>query len=131
MRPPRFGGPLRDGARPTAVSQAVVESGMIVEQIRYYVKQDQLAETIRARREVSRIRGEAGVPPGQILLADPPDEGPAIIWQCGYADESELGAADAALIGSAEYEKARGHLSALVNRVELELYMIDEDNGSA
>lgn len=104
---------------------------MIIEQIRYYFLQDRRDEIIQARREVTRVRRTVGIPPGHILVADPaPDEGPTLVWQCGYADESELGAADATLIGNAEYEAARERLNALVTRVELELYMTDEEDST-
>lgn len=104
---------------------------MIIEQIRYYFLQDQRDEILRARREVTRIRRTVGIPPGHILVADPaPEEGPTLVWQCGYTDESELGTADARLIGNEEYEAARERLNTLVTRVELELYMTDEEDGS-
>ena len=102
---------------------------MIVEQIRYYIREDDRDSVLRARREVVRIRGQVGVPAGQILVADDgPEGGPALIWQCGYADEGEMGMAEAALIGHAEYEAAREELGTLVIRVELELYMNDVAN---
>ncbi len=102
---------------------------MIVEQIRYYIREEDRDSVLRARREVVRIRGQVGVPAGQILVADDgPEGGPALIWQCGYADEGEMGMAEAALIGHAEYEAAREELGTLVIRVELELYMNDVAN---
>ncbi len=102
---------------------------MIVEQIRYYIREEDRESVLRARREVVRIRSQVGVPAGQILVADDgPEGGPALIWQCGYADEGEMGMAEAALIGHAEYEAAREELGTLVIRVELELYMNDVAN---
>jgi hypothetical protein len=74
------------------------------------------------------MRRSLGLPPGHILVADDgPDEGPSLIWQCGYEDEGQLAAAEGALIGNPEYEEARGRLGTLVSRVELELYISDEE----
>ncbi len=102
---------------------------MIIEQIRYYIREEDRESVLRARREVVRTRSQVGVPTGQILVADDgPEGGPALIWQCGYADEGEMGMAEAALIGHAEYEAAREELGTLVIRVELELYMGDVEN---
>ncbi len=102
---------------------------MIIEQIRYYIREEDRDSVLRARREVVRIRTQAGVPAGQILVADDgPEGGPTLIWQCGYANEGEMGMAEAALIGHAEYEAAREELGTLVIRVELELYMGDVEN---
>jgi hypothetical protein len=100
---------------------------MIIEQIRYYTDEATLEQLLGIRREVGRLRQELGLPPGFVLIADPPpDDGPAMIWQCGYEDESEMGLAEAKLIGNTDYESARSRLAALAMRVELELYMSDE-----
>lgn len=102
---------------------------MIIEQIRYFIREEDCETVLEARREVGRLRSGVGVPPGQILVADDgPEGGPTLIWQCGYVDEGEMGMAEAALIGNAEYERARERLGALVTRVELELYI--DDGGS-
>ena len=44
---------------------------MIVEQIRYYIEEQNKDETLTARREETRVRTELGLPPGHILVADP------------------------------------------------------------
>lgn len=101
---------------------------MFVEQIRYFVTEETADQVMEARREVSRIRSEHGLPDGYILVADPlPDEGPGLIWQCGYDDDSQMAVASSALIGNAEYEAARDRLAGLVERVEIELYTSGED----
>jgi hypothetical protein len=101
---------------------------MLIEQIRYFVDEDNRGELVSVRREIDRFRTEAGMPPGQILLSDAtPAGGPTVVWQCGYEDEGEMGLADARLIGNAEYEAARQRLASLVQRVELELYTTDDD----
>lgn len=100
---------------------------MIIEQIRYFVADEQRDEVLNARREIDRFREEVGVPSGHILLSDAtPADGPTIVWQCGYEDEGEMGLADARLIGNEAYESARERLSGLVQRVELELYISDD-----
>jgi hypothetical protein len=101
---------------------------MIIEQIRYFVDAETLDAILEARRQVSELRRQLNLPPGRILIADPPpDDGPALIWQCAYEDEGLMGAAEAALIGNAAYEDARGRLVNLAGRVEIELYMADDD----
>jgi hypothetical protein len=101
---------------------------MLIEQIRYFVDEENRDELVSVRREIDRFRTEAGMPPGQILLSDAtPSGGPTVVWQCGYEDEGEMGLADARLIGNAEYEAARQLLASLVQRVELELYTTDDD----
>jgi hypothetical protein len=101
---------------------------MIVEQIRYYIEEQDKDETLLARREETRVRVELGLPPGHILVADPgPPEVPALVWQCIYEDESAMAAATAKLIGNAGYEAIRERLRALTLKVELELYTADED----
>jgi hypothetical protein len=102
---------------------------MIIEQIRYFISEDQKDEILQLRRQVTRIRSQLGLPGGRILLADPSPDGPAFIWQCGYEDESEMGLTEARLIGNAEYEAARNRLGQLAARVELEIYMADEVEG--
>src|SRR5947209_2759356 len=100
---------------------------MIIEQIRYFMAEDRMEEILEVRREVTRIRRELGLPSGQILVADPPpDDGPVLVWQCGYEDESELGAAQAALMGNPRYEEMRDRLGTPVARVELEIYAADD-----
>ena len=101
---------------------------MIIEQIRYYFDESDKEATLLARREESRVRAELGLPPGHILIADPiPTDGPGMVWQCIYEDESGMATATARLIGNAEYETSRDRLRALTIRVELELYTADED----
>jgi hypothetical protein len=105
---------------------------MIIEQIRYYVDGDEYDHLLQARREVTRIRQQHGVPAGLILIADPnPEDGPVVVWQCSYEDEGDMGTAEATLIGNADYEAARARLSDIVSRVELELYTPDEEEASA
>lgn len=100
---------------------------MIVEQIRYFVSADTHAAVLELRRQIDAIRRESGVPAGTILLADDDgEESPQIIWQCGYADETEMGHAETRLIGNAAYEEMRTRLGALGTRVVLELYTVDE-----
>lgn len=101
---------------------------MIIEQIRYFFTADDAAPLIEARRRVTRIRKDLGLPPGHILIADDgPQQGPVVVWQCGYEDESQMGMAETRLIGNPEYEEARTTLAGLVSQVEVELYLIDED----
>ena len=105
---------------------------MIIEQIRYYISEENLDRAVQARREETGIREEMRLPAGRILVADPiPDEGPGLIWQCGYDDESDMAQSSSALIGNERYEAARALLGSLCSRVELELYMtIDEEQNS-
>ncbi len=101
---------------------------MIVEQLRYYVNDQDREQLILARRQVNRVRSELGLPPGKILLADSGlEEGPSLIWQCSYEDESHMAAVEVSLIGNSEYEAARNRVSGLATRVELELYTFDEE----
>lgn len=100
---------------------------MIIEQIRYFIEEANRAEVLEVRREITRIRDAHGIPGGHILLAETDgDEGPYLVWQCGYADEAEMGMAETRLIGNAEYESARERLGQLITRVELELYTAEE-----
>ena len=100
---------------------------MLIEQIRYFVDEDKRQDLLAVRREIDTYRTAAGMPPGQILLSDDtPAGGPTVVWQCSYRDEGEMGLADVHLIGHADYESARERLSTLVQRVELELYTLDE-----
>lgn len=102
---------------------------MIIEQIRYYGVEDDLAEMLRLRRAVSRLREAAGLPAGQILVADPyPDEGPCLIWQCGYEDEAMLGGVETNLMQNGDYESIRHQLGSLVARIEVEIYLADEED---
>lgn len=101
---------------------------MLIEQIRYFVDEERREEMLTIRREIDRFRAAAGMPPGRILVADDaPAGGPTVVWQCAYEDEGEMGLADVKLIGNAPYESARERLSALVERVELELYTSDDE----
>ncbi|HZU11552.1 MAG TPA: hypothetical protein VFB58_01830 [Chloroflexota bacterium] len=101
---------------------------MIVEQIRYYLAEENLEDFLAARRELSSLRARLDLPEGRSLIADPvPDEGPAVVWQCGYDDEGQMGLAEARLMGSEEYASARERINALVERVVLELYSADGD----
>ncbi|GEM_PF-6218400 len=101
---------------------------MIIEQIRYHVTGEAAPpEVLEARRAVSTARVSLGLPAGHILVADPaPEDGPAIIWQCGYESETELAIAESAIAGSPEYGAARDRLGSLVERIEIELYASDE-----
>jgi hypothetical protein len=101
---------------------------MIIEQIRYFIHEENRDEVLETRRRVTRLRSQLGLPPGYILVADAmPDDAPALIWQCGYEHVAAMAAATTALMGNAEYEAARDRLGSLAVRVELELYMTDED----
>lgn len=101
---------------------------MIIEQIRYYTAEDAVDQILEARREVSNLRRQLNLPPGRILIADPAPEGtPAVVWQCAYEDEGLMGSAEAAVMGHADYEAARGRLATLAVRVEVELFMTDDE----
>jgi hypothetical protein len=96
---------------------------MIIEQIRYYASAQDREQLLLARRVVSQVRSRSGLPPGHILLADSDvDEGPSVVWQCSYEDETQMSSVEVALIGDPDYEAARERVGALASRVELELY---------
>lgn len=100
---------------------------MIVEQIRYFAAEDDVEELIRLRRNIDAVRQSLQLPPGRILIADPVvDDAPAVVWQCVYDDEGDLGEVEARLIGNETYEEARHHVADIVQRIELELYTADE-----
>jgi|SRR5579875_2035299 len=101
---------------------------MIVEQIRYFLSDTERVHVLEARRTIDRLRQEAGVPSGTILIADEDDDGPDLIWQCGYEDEGQLGMAEAVLLGNPDYEKARADLAALVSKAELGIYIADDQS---
>jgi hypothetical protein len=104
------------------------EADMLIEQVRYFFEDARRAEVLGARRELSRLRQRMGVAVGAILIPDEaPTEEPAIVWQCGYADEDEMSASESALLGSKDYEAARHHMSAIVKRVEMQLYISDDE----
>jgi hypothetical protein len=101
---------------------------MIVEQIRYFVREENREVLVEVRREIDSARERVGVPAGRILLADPvPDDAPAVIWQCGYPNDSSMGMAESSLIGDEAYEAARARLAGLVERIELEIYTTLDD----
>ena len=101
---------------------------MLIEQIRYYFDEDNRDAVLDARREESRIRADLRIPAGVILLPDEsPAEKPFIAWQCGYGDESEMGNAEQALLGSEGYREVRNRIAGLATTVEVELYVTDED----
>jgi hypothetical protein len=101
---------------------------MLIEQIRYFFNDEARDEILDVRRQESRIREDMGLPRGVILLPDTaPDDEPMLAWQCGYEDESEMGAVEQALLGSDEYRAVRNRLGDLVTRVEMELYVTDEE----
>ncbi|MGH2442363.1 MAG: hypothetical protein ACRDFX_04275 [Chloroflexota bacterium] len=96
---------------------------MVIEQIRYFIELERRDEVVAARQSITHLRRNNGMPPGHILLADcEPDEGPCVVWQCGYVDEAQLGLGESQLIGNEEYEAARQRLTELEPRVEIELY---------
>ncbi|HEV3310953.1 MAG TPA: hypothetical protein VG815_10600 [Chloroflexota bacterium] len=101
---------------------------MIIEQVRYFVQdEDRIDEAAEIRREIDNVRMSLGLPAGHILVADPPpDDAPALVWQCGYENESMLAVAEATIAGSTDYAAGRDRLSALVSRTEIELYTADE-----
>jgi hypothetical protein len=100
---------------------------MIVEQIRYFLSEENHDAVVTARRRVDLARNARGLPPGRILIADPvPEDGPAILWQCVYADDDEMAVASTSLIGNEDYEAARAQLAELIVRAELEVYTLDE-----
>lgn len=101
---------------------------MIVEQIRYYVAEDDCEALLVARRAISHAREARGIPSGHIFVADPvPDDGPAVISQCGYDDDTQMGMAESQLLGDPEYEQARVRLGELAVRIEWEIYTGDEE----
>lgn len=101
---------------------------MIIEQVRYYIATEKREPALEVRREQNKIRGRIGLSAGRMLIADPaPDDGPIMVWQCGYEDESAMALAEATLTAHAEYAAARDRLSTLVERVELELYSFDDE----
>lgn len=101
---------------------------MIIEQIRYWTSGD-IEPLVDARRRLSRVRREQGLPGGHILLADEtPSDSPILVWQCGYGDEGEMGMVETRLIGNSEYEEARAELGELSERVEVELYLTDPES---
>ncbi|HZT96758.1 MAG TPA: hypothetical protein VFB34_07960 [Chloroflexota bacterium] len=101
---------------------------MIVELIRYRVAEADVDAALEARRALSAVRERLGLPPGYILLADPPaDEGPAMVWQCGYQSETQLAVAEAAIAGSTEYSEVRDRLAPIVEAIEIEMYVSDAD----
>jgi len=100
---------------------------MIVEQIRYYVSVETRDAVLELRRRIDTVRRDSGLPAGNILLGDEDgDDSPQIVWQCGYADEAELGHAETQLIGNSVYEDMRTQMGDLGARVVLELYTVDE-----
>lgn len=103
---------------------------MIIEQIRYYVDSENIEPLVEARRQVTLVRKQLGLPSGHILIADDSAEGrPRMVWQCGYRDESEMGMVETRLIGNPDYESARTQLVELATQVEVELYLIDDEDG--
>jgi hypothetical protein len=104
------------------------EADMLIELVRYYFEDARRAEVLEARRELSRLRQHMGIAVGAILIPDEtPAERPALVWQCGYADEDEMSASESALLGSEAYEAARHRMSEVVTRVEMELYISDDE----
>jgi hypothetical protein len=100
---------------------------MLIEQIQYFFKEDDRDEVLNVRRQESRIRDEMGLPPGVILLPDSaPGDEPMLAWQCGYEDETEMSSSEQALLGSDNYRTVRNRLGELVTRVEMELYVSDD-----
>lgn len=101
---------------------------MLIEQVRYYFEEADRNEVLRVRRQESRIREQLEIAPGVILVPDamPADE-PMLAWQCGYQNEAEMGNAEQALLGSEEYETVRNRLAGLVTRVEMELFVVDDE----
>lgn len=97
---------------------------MIIEQLRYFTAPSDRAQVLEIRREIGRIRSDHGVPPGHLLIPDGED-GPSLVWQCGYQSEAEMGSAETQLLGNEAYEEARSRLGALSTRVEFEVYMAD------
>lgn len=103
---------------------------MLIEHIRYYVREDRREALLAVRREINRAREHLGLPPGYILLADPDlDASPTVVWQCGYENEDVMATVTTSLIGNEEYEAGRARLAELVDRVELEIYTVEEDAG--
>ena len=101
---------------------------MIVEQIRYFVAESDVEGLIRLRRTIDALRTALDLPPGRILVADPvTEDAPAVVWQCVYDDEGDLGEVEARLIGNTQYEDARRQVADIAQRIELELYTADED----
>jgi hypothetical protein len=104
---------------------------VLIEQIRYYFREDDRTAVLDARRLESRIRESLGIGAGMILVPDsgPTDE-PCIVWQSGYADEGEMANSEQALLGSEEYHAARDTLAKLATRLDLELFVVDESSGA-
>ena len=101
---------------------------MILEQIRYYVEEENRDAFLHVRRDLSTVRRNAGIPVGHLLRADPvPEDGPFLVWQCTYDDDAHMGIAEMRLIENPDYEAARTRLGALVARMELELYTVEDD----
>lgn len=69
-----------------------------------------------------------GLPSGLTLIADPvPDDGPAVLWQCGYQSETELARAESAIPASPEYGEASGVVRELATLIEIELYTAEDE----
>src|ERR1019366_8430788 len=111
------------------IGYAGTETHMIIEQVRYYIDDEEAIDRAAGlRRDIDDVRRHLGLPGGGILVADPvPEDGPTLVWQCGYESDQALAWAETAISASEEYSALRDQLSAIVARIEIELYTADED----
>ncbi|HEX8919428.1 MAG TPA: hypothetical protein VF898_13060 [Chloroflexota bacterium] len=100
---------------------------MFIEQIRYYVNEENRDAFVTARREIDDLRRTHGIPPGDIMVADvEADDGPSVVWQCGYENEEVMSGLTTRLMGNEAYEAARERLASLMERAEIEMYTLEE-----
>lgn len=99
---------------------------MIVEATNYYAKPGMAAAVLQRRREGSRLRRQLGLDAGRIFV-NSGGQGPDVRWECVFADEAAFQADLAARDTSPEFGRQRQEMSALVDRFERHLLVLDEN----
>lgn len=96
---------------------------MILETTNYFVQSGKEAQVLEQRRKATAIRVALGLKPGEIFVRTD-EKGPAVKWECRFADEAEY-EADMAVRGqSAEFKVARETMHTLLERFERHLHKL-------
>lgn len=101
---------------------------MLVERTHYHAKPGRTAEVLATRRRASEVRVTLGLQPGRILAkADPGGDGPDVTWECAFPDAAAHAQDLEARGQSPEFGVVRVRMTALIDRFERLVLVVDAD----
>lgn len=98
--------------------------GIVVQNF-YFPKQGKENEVMETRRHASKVREQAGLPAGRILLRiSESTSQPYIVWECEYPSIKAREDDVASLDHSAEFTKVQNHMSTLLEKFDRAMWQI-------